>query len=57
MMATKTAAPAALVVLLMAAAAGCSDPDAPPPNPEKVWLCLNGSERAVKLCTAEPNPF
>lgn len=26
-------------------------------NPSKVWLALNGSERAVRLITEEPDPF
>lgn len=26
-------------------------------NPSKVWLALNGSERAVRLIDYEPDPF
>ncbi len=26
-------------------------------NPSKVWLALNGSERAVQLIPFEPDPF
>ena len=27
------------------------------PNPKKVWLALNGSERAVQLVPYQPDPF
>ena len=27
------------------------------PNPAKVWLALNGSERAVQLVPYQPEPF
>ncbi len=35
--------------------AGCSDPS--PSNPDKLWLALMGSERAVQLVPDEPDPF
>ena len=43
---------AAAAVALLAAA--CGDEAK---NPTKVWLALNGSERAVRLVPVEPYPF
>ena len=38
------------------ALAACSD-DAPPGNPAKLWLALDGSEVQVRLVPVEPPPF
>ena len=44
-----------LLAVLAPAAAACSDPAAQ--NPDKLWLALMGSERAVQLVGEEPDPF
>ena len=45
-------------VALAALLLSCSDSGGPPAqNPTKLWLALDGSERAVKLSVQEPAPF
>jgi hypothetical protein len=45
------------VVALAALLLSCSDGGGPEKNPTKLWLALDGSERAVKLSVEEPAPF
>ena len=45
-------------VALAALLVSCSDGGGPAAqNPTKLWLALDGSERAVKLSAQEPAPF
>jgi hypothetical protein len=45
----------ALAALLLSA---CPDDGGPmAQNPTKLWLALDGSERAVKLSVQEPTPY
>jgi hypothetical protein len=47
-----------VLATLAGALAACSD-DAQPdgPNPDRLWLALDGSEVEVKLSPVEPPPF
>jgi hypothetical protein len=45
------------VVAFAALLLACSDNGGPAQNPTKLWLALDGSERAVKLSIQEPTPF
>ena len=44
-------------VALAALLLSCSDGGGQAQNPTKLWLALDGSERAVKLSVQEPAPF
>jgi hypothetical protein len=47
-----------LLIALAPWLAACSD-DAPPPspNPDRLWLALQGGETMVQLQPEEPEPF
>ena len=42
---------------LLGALAACSSGPEDPPNPERLWLALDGSEIEVRLVPEEPDPF
>jgi hypothetical protein len=37
--------------------AACPGDDAPPGNPDRLWLALDGNETMVRLVPEEPEPF
>ena len=43
--------------LALIALVGCSSGPEDPPNPERLWLALDGSEIQVRLVPEEPDPF
>jgi hypothetical protein len=45
------------LALLGLSALACSSGPEDPPNPERLWLALDGSEIEVRLLPEEPDPF
>lgn len=45
-----------LLASIACLAAACAD-DAPPANPGRLWLALDGSEVQVRLVPVEPPPY